>query len=306
MKDGKTSKGVRRAISLRPGMHLQIADFTLHEAAEGRFQSTNPVIRFYFHLAASGYWELRSPQRSSSEKHISHNDLLSTAFFYPELEGKMYLPPDLRQFHLSIAVEPSVLREYLGDSIEELPDNLRAVSEGCDNMGFYHGGPLSSVMNEAIRQLLDSPYSGPLKQMYTESKVIELIAHKLAQIALPDAKKPAPRKMRPDDVERVRCAKEILKRDLERPPKLLDLAHTVGTNHTALNKGFREVFGSTVFGCLREMRLTEAKRLLEEEDMNVTEAALTVGYNSIPTFSRSFSEFFGRNPKMCLKKKDRS
>jgi transcriptional regulator GlxA family with amidase domain len=158
-------------------------------------------------------------------------------------------------------------------------------------------------MNSAIRQLLECPYTGAVKQIFIESKAIELIAHKLAQFQLPDAKKVTGLKPSSDDVERVLKAEKILRRDIECPPKLLDLAHAVGTNHCTLNKGFMEVFGTTVFGHLREMRLIEARRLMEEEDMNVTQTALAVGYNSIATFSRAFLEFFGRSPSTFLKRR---
>jgi AraC-like DNA-binding protein len=283
-------------------MNLHIADFKPREAVEGRFESTSPVLRFHFHVAASGYWELLSPYRNASETTIKHCDLFSTVLFYPELEGKMFLPAERRQFHVSISVTPANLKAYLGDSLEQFPEDFQDISEGCDNKGFYHSGSLSHIMNAAIQQLLESPYTGVMQQLYMESKAIDLITHKLAQIASPDTKNPAPLKLHPDDIERVHYAEEILGRDLECPPNLSDLAHAVGTNHCALNKGFREVFGATVFSHLRQMRLTEAKRLLVEEAMNVTEAALTVGYSSMPSFSRAFSEFFGQNPAMCLKK----
>lgn len=302
MKKGKPSHGLRQAICLRPGLHLHIADFTPDRPAESRFESINPVLRFYFYVAASGLWELRSQYRSASETTINHRDLFSTLLFYPELEGKMLLPAERRQFHVSITATPAHLKAYLGDSLSQFPENLQAISEGCDNRGFYHSGLLSRMMNVAIQQMLDSPYTGVMHRLFMESKAIELMTHKLAQIALPDTEKSARLKLHPDDVERVHHAKEILSQDLECPPRLLDLAHAVGTNHSALNKGFREVFGATVFGHLRQMRLIEAKRLLEEEDMSVTDAALTVGYNSIPSFSKAFSDFFGKNPAMCSRR----
>jgi AraC-like DNA-binding protein len=35
----------------------------------------------------------------------------------------------------------------------------------------------------------------------------------------------------------------------------------------------------------------------------VTEAAFSVGYNSISSFSKAFSEYFGMRPMKCRKKK---
>ena len=303
MEKDSNSKGSPRVFDLRPGMGLRIVDFRPRETVDGTFESANPMLRFYFHIAASGYWELRSPYSNTPESKVPHTDRFSMVFFYPELEGTMHWPADRRQFHVSIQIAPSLLNSYLGAGIHDFPKNLRDISEGCSNKGFTHAGPVSQIMNMAIGQLLDCPYTGSMERLYIESKAIELITHKLAQIQSLDVPTSARLKLRPDEVERIRRAGEILSRDLEDPPKLLDLAHSVGTNHSALNKGFREIYGATVFGYLRQMRLQEAKRLLEEKGMNVTETALTVGYGSIPSFSRAFSDFFGRSPATCLKKK---
>ncbi len=216
----------------------------------------------------------------------------------------MKMPAEQRQFHLSIHVLPSVLNGLLGGSFEEGPTDLRDILEGCDTKGFAHTGPLSQPMIESVRQMMDTPYSGALQRLYMESKAIELIAYKLAQIRSSNAIANTRIALRAGDVERIRSAKEILSKDLESPPKLLDLAHTIGTSHSDLNKGFRQFYGTTVFGYLRKMRLIEARRLLEEEGKNVTETALTVGYNSVPSFSMAFSDLFGKPPSKFQKKTD--
>lgn len=304
MQKERTGEKSKQGLRLRPGLDLRVADFTVGETLEQSFESLNPILRFYFYVTASGYWDLDSPYRSSVDKRIVHSDHLSTMVFYPELEGKMYLPAKRRQNHLCITITPSLVNTYLGGHLERLPKDLRAITEGCRKRGFFQAGGISRMMSTAIDQLLHNPYTGPMGRLYMESKVIELIAHKLAQIESPDFTTDSQSKLTLDDVDRVSHAKEILLRNLEGPPRLFDLAHTVGTNHSKLNQGFREVYGTTVFGYLRRMRLTEARRLLEREDMNVTEAALTVGYNSIPSFSQAFMEFFGQPPKMCLRKRN--
>jgi len=103
-----------RTFDLRPGMDLRIADFSPCETVDRTFESTNPVLRFYFHIAASGYWELRSPYGNTPESKIPHRDRFSMIFFYPELEGKMHWPADGRQFHISITISPPLLNSYLG------------------------------------------------------------------------------------------------------------------------------------------------------------------------------------------------
>jgi AraC family transcriptional activator of pyochelin receptor len=303
MTERAAHKDRMQAFSLVPGMHLHIADFKPQETIEQKFETTRPVLRFYYYTSVSGYWELHSPYRPDSRNRLTYSDQLSSVFFYPELEGRIYLPAESHQSHLSIYITPELLSNYLGDYFAYLPTDFREISEGCLNKGFYHSGPLPQVMDTAVDHLMTCPYTGPARQLYMESKVIELIAHKVAQLCLPDATSLRTSDLHSHDIERIRHARDILCSNLENPPRLSELARAVGVNHGKLNIGFRKIFGTTVFGYLRRMRLLEAKRLIDQGDMNVTEVALTVGYNSLPSFSKAFSDFFGIPPMQCLKKR---
>jgi AraC family transcriptional activator of pyochelin receptor len=195
------------------------------------------------------------------------------------------------------------LNAYLGSCLNQLPKTLVDISQGCVDTGFSHESLFSQMMGLSIQQLLDCPYTGPMKDLFMENKAVELIVHKLAQISTSDDKRNSSMTTEPLETDRVHRARDILCRDLEFPPRLSDLAHAVGTNHSRLNRGFRKIYGTTVFGYLRRKRLIEARRLIEIEDASVTEAALSVGYNSISSFSKVFSEHFGMRPMRCRKKK---
>lgn len=49
--------------------------------------------------------------------------------------------------------------------------------------------------------------------------------------------------------------------------------------------------------CQKRLRLTEARRLMLDENRNVTEASLEVGYESISQFTRDYRKMFGLKPK---------
>jgi AraC family transcriptional activator of pyochelin receptor len=296
-------EGTLQSFRFNSGMQLHIADFKPSETIVERFGSGDPAFRFYFHILASGYWELKSPYRSMSQRKLVRSNGFGSVIFYPEMEGKMYLPVDQPQLHLSIYIRPSMLNTYLHGCLDQLPKALIDISQGCVESGFSHESPLSKMLNLSIQHLLDCPYTGPMKELYLENKAIELIVHKLAQTISSDEKRKTPLKMDLHDTERVHRASDILRRNLETPPRLSDLAHAVGTNHSRLNLGFRELYGTSVFGYLRQKRLIEARRLIEIEDASVTEAAFSVGYNSISSFSKAFSEYFGMRPLACRKKK---
>lgn len=295
--------GLMETFHLESGMDVHIADFKSHGTIERGFEKTEPSLKFYFYISGAGSWEFRYPNAKNSRNNIFISDHVSTILYSTELEGRKFWKADHRQFHISAHITPSLLSTYLSGRLDEFPTDIRAIFEGCTDRGFSHVGPLSRTMNATIQHLLDCPYSGPLRSLYIESKAMELIVHKLAQIVAPVAMKLASLKFDERDLGRIRLARDILCRDLESPPKLIDLVRAAGMNHARLNEGFREVYGSTVFGYLRQARLLEAKRLLENEGMNVTETALSVGYSSMSSFSNAFLEYFGVRPMTCLKKR---
>ena len=107
-------KGSLQSFRFNSGTYLHIADFIPSETVVERFGSGDPVLRFYFHIVASGYWELQSPYRSTSKKKLVCSNNFSSVIFYPQMEGKMCLPVDRRQFHISIYFRPSMLNTYFG------------------------------------------------------------------------------------------------------------------------------------------------------------------------------------------------
>jgi AraC-like DNA-binding protein len=299
----ETNCGLVETLHVRSGLDVCIADFSSPRTIETIFEKTSLTLRFYFYISGGGHWQFRSPYENTSQNELVISDRLSTILYYSELEGKKCWQPKCRQFHIGIHIAPSLLSAYLSGRLDEFPNKLRAIFDGCTDKGFSHVGSFSHTMNVTIQNLLDCPYDGLMKELYIENKAIELIVHKLAQIVSPRSLKTGSSKFDSREFDRLELARDILCRDLEKPPKLFDLVAAVGLDHCRLNQGFRKLYGTTVFGYLKHTRLTEAKRLLEQDGMNVTEAALSVGYSSISSFSNAFLEYYGMRPIACFKKK---
>lgn len=98
------------------------------------------------------------------------------------------------------------------------------------------------------------------------------------------------------EVQTLRQARRILRERLDAPPSLTELARMVGTNQPRLSKGFRLLFGTTVYGFLREERLRRAREMLLHTRLAVKAVALEVGYRNTSDLSRAFKERFGISP----------
>ncbi|QKF82732.1 helix-turn-helix domain-containing protein [Halarcobacter ebronensis] len=140
-----------------------------------------------------------------------------------------------------------------------------------------------------------------LKELYLESKLYDLIYTTLNTVEIQNEQI----FLTNQDIESLNKAKKILFDNIMNPPSLKELAHKAAINEFKLKKGFKQLFGNTVYGLLQEHRLMEAKKLLESSDINIGEASFLVGYKSISHFSKIFKDYFGITP-MQIKKESRT
>ncbi|MEM7062514.1 MAG: AraC family transcriptional regulator [Cyanobacteria bacterium P01_B01_bin.77] len=161
---------------------------------------------------------------------------------------------------------------------------------------YWKFGKTTPLMAIALQQILQCPYQGATRRLYLESKSLELLT--LALEGLKDPK-PEPKKRRPlksDDVKLIHQARDILISQIHNPPSLLALARQVGINDCKLKQGFRQVFGTTVFGYLHNYRMERAAELLQGNHMTVTGVAATIGFANRSAFAVAFRRKFGLNP----------
>lgn len=73
---------------------------------------------------------------------------------------------------------------------------------------------------------------------------------------------------------------------------------SLGINRNKINEILKNEIGLTFSGYLNKLRLTEAARLLlEQQDVNVAQIAFAVGYNNVTYFNKLFKNQFGCTPK---------
>jgi AraC-like DNA-binding protein len=72
----------------------------------------------------------------------------------------------------------------------------------------------------------------------------------------------------------------------------------VGINKSKINETLKQELGMTFVSYLNKLRLTEAARLLRtNQELSISEAAFTVGYNNPSYFNRLFKNEYGCTPK---------
>jgi len=201
------------------------------------------------------------------------------------------------QFH-SIFIDKSFFKELVNENEHYQKSKSIFKGEYFDVKLNKHTSTQQKILLKDLEKA--SFKEGKLQQLYIESKLLDLVYVSINGI------EPVQQNMNTylssQDIEALNKAREILLENMQNPPSLKELSYKSAINEFKLKKGFKQLFGNTVFGYLQEHRLNEAKDLLESNDINVSEASSMVGYKNNSHFTKIFKDHFGINPIEIRKK----
>ncbi len=159
---------------------------------------------------------------------------------------------------------------------------------------------MSSQSRLVVEQIVSCPFCAEMRQVYLEAKALELATLNLDGLeSRPTVEAALTRR----ETEMVRAAHALLLSRLDRPPGLEELARATGLNRNKLNKGFRQLYGTTAFALLRDARLCRARDLLRQTETDLCQIALAVGYNSQANFTTAYRRRFGQTPS-AIRRRD--
>jgi len=97
--------------------------------------------------------------------------------------------------------------------------------------------------------------------------------------------------------EKIQHLKFLISRDYEKVYSLEEISKFLGTPIYQLQNMMKEKKGMTVSQYIRDLKLEEAKVLLEKNGFTVAEVASMIGYSNPSKFSKSFFQKYQKNPK---------
>lgn len=287
------SYGYRRWFNLRPGISILIEDYKLQENLIVETSPNQPCSSL--ELGFSIFGHTCGTDINSGENFIS----LDLDYDYGNKTKKWQSQE--RILKLDIHIEYSLFESLISSHLDKLPKNFRNVIDKTDiDTNYFQAGRTTPQIQTILRLILNCPYQDLTRQLYLEAKVLELMALRLED--LQDCKPlNSNTYLKPEQIDSIYQARDIIINNFSNPPSLLTLARQVNLNDCTLKKGFREIFGTTVFGYLHNYRMECAKELLLEKN-TVNQVALTVGYSSYSAFMSAFRKKFGVNPSVYSRK----
>ncbi len=283
----RLGQGYVQQIHLR-GIDLCLFDYRLHEDVCLISTAVDPSDSYEVGFNLSGNRSGKRTGENFLEWGFRPTEQPLRQMFYandPVLKVDLHLDPDHEVRHL------------MTSGLAELPQTFQVA--GSSAMPWLTDiNVITPAMRSVLVQIWHCPFQGQTKHIFLESKCLELIALKLEQLKADATQRQPPSPLSADDRDRIYAAQKILIDHLDDPPTLLELARQVNLNDYKLKVGFKQVFGTTVFGYLHQYRMETARKLLHSHRLNVKEVAQSVGYANQSRFAAAFRKQFGVNPKV--------
>ena len=199
-----------------------------------------------------------------------------------------------RHRFITIEFSSAFLRENFGKTAEHLHPLIRAMAQGEGRVSeVTQPEGIRTVQLQLVESLRQCPVFKPAQALWFHAKAVELATHLFFR---PGGEELFCTRAQRLARERVDRAQAVLREMLAEPPSLEELGRRVGCSPFYLSRLFSQEAGVTIQQFIRQIRMERAAELLRSGRCNVTEAAFTVGYNSLSHFSTAFHETFGCCP----------
>ena len=159
------------------------------------------------------------------------------------------------------------------------------------------GTAFSTPLNDPTTQFLvrreDAPFGAEQRIVSAmEELLIRLIRHQLG----------APDRIAADPEDQWLASMETyLKERLDRPLTIEQVCRDNLIGRSQLQKRFHDQTGGGVMAYFSKLKIQMARRLIREGNLNVTQIAAALGYQSVHYFSRHFKQHTGMSPSQYAK-----
>jgi AraC-like DNA-binding protein len=270
------------------GVRMAYSDSTFFKPLTFDWQGDLDVVTMHFNLKGSisiGMKEGHSFALGNNEQNMHYGTEASGFMKVDELRIKSFMVQFNKEAFLRIAGGGTDALKYFADQVaanKTITFSNKAL-------------PIDIATQAAIDGILNCRFSDSLKRIFFLSKAMELMVLQ-AELHSRESGKKISYVKSDYDRDRLIFARDYLLEHIDMPPTIPELAKVAGINEFKLKKGFKEIFGTTIFGHLAEARLGLAREALKENKKTIAEIAFELGYSSVQHFSTAFKKRYGVAP----------
>lgn len=252
------------------------------------FDYNGETVEMHFTLKGASKTKGKNVQEFSIGNN-SHN-----IFYCDGLKGKIeWFAKDIFVFEVNLS--PSFFTQYLPNDMvfKKFKKQIQAKELGIMSKYNY---PITPKMHIVIQQIMHCSLKNSFRKLFIESKVLELLMLQMEQIQFYKTSANKKEKTNALVVDKMHYARELILKKIDSPLSLSELSLALNTNECSLKKDFKAIFGTTVFGYIKELKMNKAKQLLLETNNTIYQISDTIGYKNPQHFTTAFKKHFGIPP----------
>ncbi|WP_319468684.1 AraC family transcriptional regulator [uncultured Pseudodesulfovibrio sp.] len=294
---GELLQSMWQEYHVRPGLSVSVFDAFSDEDFSFHYRKENSFVDFGFFLEGDFVNDMRDTPIGSLK--VNNRAGTGGIGFFRHMSGTVSIPAGKKTRIVHMHVLPDVLFSMLDEDAGCAPSCLRRTLEQKGAADFSVQRRLSPKVQAAANELFFGVRNNFGVRLYMEGKALELLGLTLADGDCPMQR--SAHSLCPRERDVIHVIRKELEDRFTSPPTLAELAENHHMGVHKIQAGFKELYGVSVFGFIKEYKLQKAKMYFEEGDMNVSEVAWAIGYTNLSHFSTAYRKRFGVLPKAYLK-----
>ncbi|PIE68750.1 MAG: hypothetical protein CSA21_05630 [Deltaproteobacteria bacterium] len=280
---------------IQDGLSLSCMQIQPEKQVRLEYEKDQPVLNIGFILSGKHVHQINAPGLEGQEM---LSDAGTCGIRYTSCQqGALVIPAATPVCLVHVHLSLPFFHELFHADGHAVPKKLQPILKGSVKHSYLFRTGISPRVESVLHRLMTGPCHATPVQLFYHSIALDLI---LEQITTANNDTRSPQHLTRGEQEQLLHAKTMLIQNLVEPPSMKQLSRASGINVNKLQQGFYQLYGVSVFTFLQQYRMREANRLFHETDMNVTQAAMTVGYSNLSHFSKAYKKYFGILPKKHL------
>lgn len=210
------------------------------------------------------------------------------------IDMREWTAPAAHERVVTISMRPERLIDQFLTPGDDVPPRLQAFLAEPGNTADFCEFPLTPHMLDVTTKLIDNPYQGSLYLAYQEALTAELLCVAVGTLLSPPSQPIVEYSDR--ELRALSIARTLLMKQFAPPPTLGQIARSAGLSVRSVTRGFRAVYGETMFDFGLRCRMERALRLLRDCAWSVDQVSEAVGYSHPTSFATAFRRHFGIQP----------
>lgn len=213
------------------------------------------------------------------------------------LEQVLLYPKDV---HIELSTIQIIKARFLkkrNNNINHLSDKLNEIFANAhqkENFTFY--GTLNLKLADHVERLQNIDTEGMIRTLQMEGEVYQILSMFIQQHNNSENNIKHLVSLSKKELQSIRRQAEKIVDDPSKNYSLSSISSISGLSQAKLQEGFKFLYAKTVTEYIRHVRLEEARELISNSDLNISEIVYSIGFTSRSYFSKIFKEKYHVTP----------